>query len=81
MIILAILASITSFMNDMIRKADEFITIDQNIEFEEEMTEQEIVNIVLGQSEVKDVEDVEKTSDPPVVWKTHLNIYNKKFRS
>jgi len=56
--------------------ADEFIIIDQNIEFEEEMTEQKIANIVLGQPEVEDDEGVEKTSDPVVAskeaMKTHL---------
>jgi len=46
--------------------ADEFIMIDQNLDFEEEMTVQEIVNIVLGQPEVEDNEGVDKISEPIV---------------
>src|SRR5688572_18245619 len=37
--------------------------IDQNLEFEEEMTVQEIVNVVLGQPEVEDNEGVDKISE------------------
>jgi len=36
--------------------ANEFITIDQSLEFEEEMTVQEIVDVVLGKS-VNEIED------------------------
>ena len=53
--------------------ADEFIMIDQNLEFEEEMTVQEIVNVVLGQPEVEDNEDVDKISEPIVTNTEAIN--------
>jgi hypothetical protein len=42
--------------------ANEYITIDQNLLIQEEMTTQEIVNIVKGQSEVDD--DNDETNEP-----------------
>ncbi|CAG8624777.1 14222_t:CDS:1, partial [Funneliformis mosseae] len=48
-----------------------------------EMTEQEIVNIVLGQPEVEDNGDIDKISEP-IVTNTEAingleNVYNKKI--
>ena len=53
--------------------ADEFIMIDQKLEFEEEMTVQEIVNVVLGQPEVEDNEGVYKISEPIVTSTEAIN--------
>jgi hypothetical protein len=47
--------------------------IDQNLEFEEEMTVQEIVNVVLGQPEVEDNEGVYKISEPIVTSTEAIN--------
>ena len=47
--------------------------IDQNLEFEEEMTVQEIVNVVLGQPEVEDNEGVDKISEPIVTSTEAIN--------
>ena len=50
--------------------ANEFITIDQSLEFEEEMTVQEIVDVVLGKS-VNEIEDENVVSiSEPVVTST-----------
>ena len=53
--------------------SDEFIMIDQNLEFEEEMTVQEIVNVVLEQPEVEDNEGVDKISEPIVTSTEAIN--------
>src|SRR5687768_15771481 len=47
--------------------------IDQNLEFEEKMTVQEIVNVVLGQPEVEDNEGVDKISEPIVTSTEAIN--------
>jgi len=47
--------------------------IDQNLEFEEEMTVQEIANVVLGQPEVEDNEGVDKISEPIVTSTEAIN--------
>ena len=61
-------------MNDLINQlpfrnhldAGEFINIDQNLAVQEEMTEQEIVNIVKGQSENEDEDDTMNKPEPTI---------------
>ena len=50
--------------------ANEYVTIDQNLLVQEEMTTQEIVNIVKRQSEVDDDDETNETNEPELITNT-----------